>query len=68
MQEIFNNISDEVKEIAEVAWNLAMMQHDAIKAAKFLDTVINYYEKIMKEEEIEFLRFYFNMKMEMMKE
>jgi len=68
MQEIFENISNNVKEIADVAWRLASVQKNPLEAAKFLDNVTNYYDKIMTEEEIEFLRFYFNMKMEMMKE
>jgi len=68
MQEIFENISNNVKEIADVAWRLASAQKNPLEAAKFLDNVTNYYDKIMTEEEIEFLRFYFNMKMEMMKE
>lgn len=68
MQEIFENISNNVKEIADVAWRLASAQKNPLEAAKFLDNVTNYYDKIMTKEEIEFLRFYFNMKMEMMKE
>ena len=68
MQEIFSNISNEVKETAQVAWNLAMMQRDPAKAADFLNNVTNYYRNLYTDEEIEFLQFYFQMKMEMMKE
>ena len=68
MQEIFENISNETKEIAGIAWRLAMMQNNPADAAKFLDTVTNYYSAILSEEEVEFLRFYFRMQMEMMKE
>ena len=68
MQEIFENVSNEVKEIAEVAWRLAMAQKSPIEASNFLNNVTNYYDKLLNEEEIEFLRFYFNMKMEMIKE
>lgn len=68
MQEIFNNISNEIKQIAEISWRLAVSQHNPINAAKFLDNVTNYYESMLTEEEIEFLRFYFNMKMEAIKE
>ena len=68
MQEIFSNISNEVKEIAQVAWNLAMMQKNPAAAADFLNNVTNYYRNTCTDEEIEFLQFYFNMKMEMMKE
>ena len=68
MQEIFDNISKETKEIAEISWRLAISQKNPMDAADFLNNVTNYYSNIMTEEEIEFLRFYFNMKMEMMKE
>ena len=68
MQEIFKDIRSEVKDIAETAWQLAMVQKDAVQAAHFLDTVTEYYKNLYTEEEIEFLQFYFNMKMEMMKE
>ena len=68
MQEIFDYISDEVKEIAEVSWRLAISTKDAYEAATFLDKVIRYYSDILSENEVEFLRFYFEMKMEMMKE
>lgn len=68
MQEIFENISDQTRQLAETAWTIAMAQDNPIKAANFLNTVTNYYDQRMNEEEIEFLRFYFNMKMEMMKE
>lgn len=68
MQEIFNNIRSEVKDTAETAWQLAVVQKDAIQAARFLNTVTEYYRNLYSEEEIEFLQFYFQMKMEMMKE
>lgn len=68
MQEIFKGVRDEVKETASSAWRLATMQSDPIKAAEFLDNVTRYYSNSFSEEEIEFLQFYFNMKMEMMKE
>jgi len=67
MIELFPNIRDEVKEIAEAAWRLAYAQKDPIKAADFLNNTTNYYRNIYTDEEIEFLQFYFNMKMEMMK-
>ena len=68
MQEIFDNIRTEVKEIADTAWNLAMMQKNPIQAANFLNNVTEYYKHIYTNEEIEFLQFYFHMKLEMMKE
>ena len=39
-----------------------------IPDARFLNTVTEYYRNLYSEEEIEFLQFYFQMKMEMMKE
>lgn len=68
MEEIFKNVSDKVKGIASTVWSLAMAQDNPIKAAEFLNTVTNYYDKMLTDEEIDFLRFYFNMKMEAMKE
>ena len=68
MQEIFANVGDEVKEIADIAWRLTLMQKNPLDAANFLNNVTNYYNNILSEEEIEFLRFYFNMKREMIKE
>ena len=68
MQEIFENVSDKTKEIAEMAWRLAMAQDNPMDAADFLNNITNYYDKILSEEEVNFLRFYFNMKMELMKE
>lgn len=68
MTEIYANVSDQVKEIADIAWRLTMAQKNPMDAANFLNNVTNYYSNILTEEEIEFLQFYFNMKMEMMKE
>lgn len=68
MIEIYKNVRPEVKETAETAWNLAMVQSDPAKAAQFLNFVTEYYRYVYTDEEIEFLQFYFNMKLEMMKE
>lgn len=68
MQEIFKNVSQEVKNIAELSWRVACKQNTPIEAAQFLDAVTNYFKSSCTEEEIEFLRFYFNTQMEMMKE
>lgn len=68
MTELFANINPDVKEYAKTAWSLALAQKDPAKAADFLNTVTNYYKTIGTSEEVEFLRFYFNMQMEMMKE
>ena len=68
MNEIFKNVRQEVKNVAEFAWKIALAQPDPAAAASFLDNVTNYFKHSYTEEEIEFLRFYFNMQMEMMKE
>ena len=68
MIEIYNNINDETKKIAEQAWNIVLAQKNPVNAANFLHNVTEYYRNILSEEDIEFLQFYFNMKMEMMKE
>ena len=70
MQEIYKNISDEVKQVAEFAWKIALAQNDPMDMAKFLNNVTNYYKSFYTDEEIEFLQFYFHlqMQMEMMKE
>ena len=67
MTELFENINPEVKEYARAAWSLAMSLKTPIEAANFLDAVTNYYNIIGTSEEVEFLRFYFNTQMEMMK-
>lgn len=67
MLEIFNNIRPVVKHTAETAWQIALLQSNPVKAANFLNNIIDYYIGIFSEDELDFLRFYFNMKMENMK-
>ena len=66
MTEIFQNVSDEAKEIAELSWRVASIQKTPLEAANFLANVTSYYSNILTEEEVEFLQFYFKMQMEMM--
>ena len=68
MIELFDNIRQEVKDTAETAWTLTMAQKNPIEASKLLNQITEYYKLIWTEEEVEFLQFYFQMKMEMMKE
>ena len=68
MTEIFDNISDTVKGRADIMWKIALAQSTPLQAAKFLNTVTEYYRRRWTEEEMEFLEFYFQMQMEMMKE
>lgn len=67
MTELFTNISDEVKQVAEFTWQMAMAKNSLMETAELLDTVTNYYRIFGTPDEVEFLRFYFSMKMEMMK-
>ncbi len=68
MQEIYKDIRDSVKQVADFAWNVAVAQPNPMDAANFLDNVTRYYKNFLTDEEVEFLQFYFNMKMEMMKQ
>ena len=68
MTEIYENVSDSAKEIASIAWKIAIALNNPASAANFLNSVTEYYRNSLTEEEVEFLQFYFNMKMEMMKE
>ena len=67
MNEIYKDVSDEVKEIARLAWSVAVAQKDPLHASNFLHSVTEFYKQSLTEEEIEFLQFYFNLQMEMMK-
>lgn len=67
MIELYENISDELRKTAEIAWKIAMLQRDPLTAASFLDNVTKYYQHLLTEEEVDFLNFFFQMKMEMMK-
>jgi len=42
------------------------MKNNPVEAADFLNEVTNYYREVGTPEEVEFLQFYFNMRMEMM--
>lgn len=68
MTELYPNISEELRSAAEMAWNVATLKEDPIDAANFLNNVTNYYANTLTDEEIEFLQFYFNLRMEMMKQ
>lgn len=67
MTEIFTNISDNTKELANNIWTIASLQKNPVKAANFLNDTVNYLKNFNTEDEINFLQFYFNMKMEELK-
>jgi len=68
MTELYPNINDEIRSLAETAWTVAKVQKTPLDAAQFLDNVTKYYGNKLTDEEVEFLQFYFDIQMEMMKE
>ena len=67
MTEIFNDVSDEVKRIAEITWNIAYNKENPTSATIFLDTCFSYYSKILNEQDYNFIKFYIGLKLEEMK-
>lgn len=65
MTEIFADISDDVKQKAEIMWKMALSQPNPVKAAELLNILTEYYRKRWTEEEVDFLQFYFQTQMEM---
>ena len=63
MKEIFTNISNEIKQGAELVFNGALNTHDPIKMLEILNEYTNACEN---EDEKEFVSFYFRLKMEQM--
>lgn len=67
MTELFENIDQGLKDIADFFWLQAMKKETLVEKVSVLDTITQYYRTFGKPEEVEFLQFYFNMRMEMMK-
>lgn len=67
MIEIFADIDDEIKSKCNIIWKIALAQDDPMKAAKFLNNITEHYRNKWTEEEINFLQFYLQTQMEMMK-
>ena len=67
MTEIFTNINNDIKNKADIIWKLTLGQKNPVSASYFLNNIINYYRNKLTEEEINFLQFYIQMQMEMMK-
>ena len=63
MTEIFENIPDKVKESAKNAFEVALLLPTPMATVKFLDEYTN---SCQNEEEQDFVRFYFGMRMEQM--
>mgnify|MGYP006896848455 CR=1 FL=1 len=66
MTELFANISDDVRQKADIIWKITLAQPHPLLAAKFLNYVTEYYRHKWTEEEVEFLQFYIQTQMEMM--
>lgn len=62
MTELFTNINDRLRQEAEDVWNLAIILSPE-RAARLLSE----YTKAHPEEEQDFLQFYFNLQMEVLK-
>lgn len=67
MTEIFENISQEVRDLADFIWRVAAAQDNPLKAAEFLNNTTEYLRNLYSEEEMAFLQFYFDLQMEMIK-
>lgn len=67
MTEIFADISDNVRKKADIIWRIAINQPSPAQAAKFLNDITEYYRTKWTEEEVDFLQFYFQTQMEMVK-
>ena len=63
MTEIFENIPQRVKANAEFIFNVAMAQKDLVHA---VDTLKEYWDTCYNEDEKEFVKFYFQMRLEQM--
>ena len=68
MTELYENIRQEVRDTAEGAWILISSKVNPFEAARLLSDITEYYRNIYTEEEIEFLQFYFNVQIEMMRQ
>ena len=62
MIELFPNVSEQVRADAEKAWRLAQTFHNPMNTVQFLS---NYTKYAPTEEQQDFLRFYFNLQMEL---
>lgn len=64
MEELFVNIPDAIKEQAKFVFEMAMRQKDIVHMVNVLN---EYTTTCQNEEEKNFVEFYFNMKMEQLK-
>lgn len=64
MIELFTNISEQKRKQAELLFNLAIQQKNIIKISELLH---EFTQNILDDEERDFFNFYFNMRMEQLK-
>ncbi len=64
MVELFNHINQNVKDTAAIIWDVASRISNPVKASEFLEHCTKYYSYLYTEEELQFLTFYINMKLE----
>lgn len=67
MIELFSDISQTTKDFAKLTWEAAL-QMTPDNATKLLNSTTEAFEKEGLVDDADFLRFYFNLQMEMMKE
>ena len=66
MIELFTDIPQDVKSQAEYCFNLSLNFNNPMQSAEMLDNFIKYYEAIHPEY-CDFIRFYFNIRLEALK-
>lgn len=67
MTELFPNIPQQIHDYAAFIWEQAKKKKSAIEASELLERATKIFDDEGLEEEADFLRFYFNLQMEMMK-
>ena len=67
MIELYSDIRKEVRDTADMIWKLCLTKNSPLASAKYLNTMLNYYKNVYTKEEVDFLQFYFELQMEMMK-
>ena len=66
MEELYPNISKEIRDEVAMAWRVARTMQP-LESANFINTYTNYFATHHTEEETDFVRFYFNLQLEMIK-
>lgn len=64
MTQVFENISDEVRRVADAIWTIALSQRNSVQAAEFIDTAMRYLASVYTSDELKFIDFYIRLQME----